>query len=52
MYSSGSWTNANWGAWTTPQLAVGLNGSTTRYRALVRFDVSPLADDVTIDSPR
>ncbi len=50
MYSAVSWTNRNWGAWTTPQLGIGLNSATDRYRALVRFDVSSLADDVTIDS--
>mgnify|MGYP001159183389 FL=1 len=42
MYSPGIYTDRNWGKWTTPQLAIGLNNATDRYRTLLRFDLSPL----------
>ena len=39
MYSSLDW---NWGAWTTPQLVIGMNNTTARFRGIMRFDPSSL----------
>jgi hypothetical protein len=43
MYNGGAdLRNWNWGAWTTPQLAIGLNSAAATYRTLMRFDLSTL----------
>ncbi len=42
MYDSGTYTNVNWGKWSSPWLAIGLNSSSARYRALMRFDLTSL----------
>ncbi len=42
MYSNPGYTTYNWGQWTTPQLVVGLNNATDKYRTLLRFDLSTL----------
>jgi hypothetical protein len=42
MFSLGSYTNRNWGKWATPQLGIGLNSATDKYRTLLRFDLSSL----------
>lgn len=39
MYSALDW---NWGAWTTPELVIGMNNSTARFRGIMRFDPSSL----------
>jgi len=43
MYDMGTYTNFNWGKWSSPWLAIGLNSSITRYRSLMRFDLTSLA---------
>jgi len=42
MFSSGIYTNRNWGKWSTTQLGIGLNSATDKYRTLLRFDLSSL----------
>lgn len=42
MYDSGTYTNVNWGKWSSPWLAFGLNSSSARYRTLMRFDLTSL----------
>jgi hypothetical protein len=43
MYTSGIYTNFNWGKWSLPWLAVGLNSPVDAYRTLLRFDLTSLA---------
>ncbi len=42
MYSQSSYSDYNWGNWSTRQLAIGLNSATLTYRTLMRFDLSSL----------
>jgi len=43
IFSFSSYVNVNWGAWTTPELVIGMNNSVDKYRGIMRFDPSSLA---------
>lgn len=42
--------NNNFGAWVTPQLAIGLNNATQTYRTLLRFNLVSLGEMYEINS--
>ncbi|MDA3923879.1 MAG: DNRLRE domain-containing protein [Kiritimatiellae bacterium] len=42
IFSLPSWANANWGAWSTPEMVIGMNNTVDKFRGLMRFDPSSL----------